>query len=1008
MFPSAQQPPREGLLAEGASSQIYLSRDNVGRPAALKLSRSERWDASLLAEARAAAQYRHPSLLPVLEHGVAEDGRIWLLLPLLTGSTLSDWRPPLTDLLDALTGVADALDLLHHGGVGHADLKPGNLLLDDRSGPPRLLLADLGLLSPLGEVAPGGTPAYLSPRRLDGQPLTWRDDLHSFAVLLFEALAGELPWSAKVGDALLQSIRAGRLDSLQSRRPELSGEIDAYLAETLCGDRAGRGVMGWLDGLRAQLGIAPHPRCLFLRDVPLGGEEGSIGNRTDLVRWLQANLYSVTSDSVTPGHEELRTLEVLGQGSPQRMRSVLETLLREQELKDHSGLAVFAHGPAVARSVVSEALALRGTAPVVGDAEVSSVLACLPVPASRALLREWLGDFDMQVNALLERGVSAGELTSVDEVRIQGVGRMASRDFSASVPPLPSALFAELWGNSKGQHASRIRIVALAAATASSRILDGLGQAELLDLIERAPGEDCDELLELLRSMSGSVRGRILTGLLTIVRRVRTDQLDAAVEAYWDVEPLLTLDVSAALNKLLFYQLSESGRLQEASEFLRRWSRHRGKECSGTVIEIQMAAREVSILAAYGAFDEAREKLAGYEDRFEGRRGRWILHMAQTNLAEAVGDRRERIAQSELALAGLEREGGAERMRLDLILSICGAIILCSDADQWGRIPDMLQQAEGLASESEVLLFQQRIDVLHAQMALFRGDFAEAERRYLRAKRDAERSGELSRAQYIEGGLTIVQKERGEGYDALRRLDAISSDRHAAESLRETLDGQDELADVCILVGDLERAAAIIEAGLPAAEETGRGFSIGIFRGLRGRLRHLLGDPAAAAPDLRAAVEQLQAAHALRDRNQYLLELIDADSMEDRDGARVAAIIEHEEAVSERRLLPKAWLLESRRLRRAGAVRDAALALQQAFEVAATLENPEHRWPLHLEAAELALEAGAVEAAREDLERALDILRDLSLQYPAGPLRERFLARPDRRLVLVRLRALDV
>ncbi|MCB9514210.1 MAG: hypothetical protein H6694_07860 [Candidatus Latescibacteria bacterium] len=426
------------------------------------------------------------------------------------------------------------------------------------------------------------------------------------------------------------------------------------------------------------------------------------------------------------------------------------------------------------------------------------------------------------------------------------------------------------------------------------------------------------------------------------------------------------------------------------------------------MVEIQMAAREVSVLAAYGAFEEARSRVETYERRFAGREGRWVLHMAQANLEEALGNRRQRILQSEMALSGLIAEGGPARMQLDLQLSIAGAIILCSDAEQWARVPELLDRSKQLASEEEILGLQQKTEVLHAHLALFRGDFAVARKHFLQAKRDAERSGELSRAQFIEGGLAIVHKETGMSYAALQALEDFGKKYGGAEGLRNTLTSQDELADVCILVGDLERAAAIIEAGLPAAEETGRGFSIGIFRGLRGRLRHLLGDPAAAAPDLRAAVEQLQAAHALRDRNQYLLELIDADSMEDRDGARVAAIIEHEEAVSERRLLPKAWLLESRRLRRAGAVRDAALALQQAFEVAATLENPEHRWPLHLEAAELALEAGAVEAAREDLERALDILRDLSLQYPAGPLRERFLARPDRRLVLVRLRALDV
>jgi hypothetical protein len=229
----------------------------------------------------------------------------------------------------------------------------------------------------------------------------------------------------------------------------------------------------------------------------------------------------------------------------------------------------------------------------------------------------------------------------------------------------------------------------------------------------------------------------------------------------------------------------------------------------------------------------------------------------------------------------------------------------------------------------------------------------------------------------------------------------------SAVGLLDALAVQDELAEIYLLFGNLDAAMGMVDACLGVAVEVDRRWSIGVFLGLRGRLRALSGDGDAAVEDFREALDHLRAAHAQRDRNQYELELIDLAPDSDPDGERVAAVIEHEAAVGERRLLPRAWRLEARRLRLAGAIQEAALALEEAFRVAGTLDSPEHRWPLHLEAAELALAAGEAEAARKDLQRAVEILRDLSLQFPPGPARARFLARADRRRVLDRLRSLE-
>ena len=97
-----------------------------GPPRVLKTARETRHNDTLLREARLGAEIRHPALLPVLDYGVDEKGLAWLLLP-RRSVQLPDLRDP-RNLAEALGEVADALDLLHHRGWVHADIKPGNLL----------------------------------------------------------------------------------------------------------------------------------------------------------------------------------------------------------------------------------------------------------------------------------------------------------------------------------------------------------------------------------------------------------------------------------------------------------------------------------------------------------------------------------------------------------------------------------------------------------------------------------------------------------------------------------------------------------------------------------------------------------------------------------------------------------------------------------------------------------------------------------------------------------------
>jgi predicted Zn-dependent protease len=160
-------------------------------------------------EARAASALSHPNICAVYDVGEAS-GRPYLVMELLEGKTLRDFtgkRPvePKTAVALGLQ-IADALEASHARGITHRDIKPGNIMVTGRS---HVKVLDFGLAKyvPAGEVdetqtlesltAAGtlmGTPHYLSPEVLRGQPADARSDLWALGVVLYEMLSGRLPF----------------------------------------------------------------------------------------------------------------------------------------------------------------------------------------------------------------------------------------------------------------------------------------------------------------------------------------------------------------------------------------------------------------------------------------------------------------------------------------------------------------------------------------------------------------------------------------------------------------------------------------------------------------------------------------------------------------------------------------------------------------------------------------------------------------------------------------------
>ncbi|MEV1178486.1 serine/threonine-protein kinase, partial [Nonomuraea sp. NPDC049784] len=218
-------------------------------------------------EARAAGRLDHPSVI-VIHDVVEEDGRPWIVMQLVRSRSLAEVlreQGPLTVGQTAVIGgrVLDALRAAHATGVLHRDVKPENVLLADDG---RVVLTDFGIASleaEAGLTATGGlvgTPAYMPPERLNGEPARPESDLWSLGATLYAAVAGEPPfkrdsWAATVAAVLRDEpgppARAGALE------PVIMGLLRRNPAERMPASEAAR-LLYEASAARHMPGDGPH------------------------------------------------------------------------------------------------------------------------------------------------------------------------------------------------------------------------------------------------------------------------------------------------------------------------------------------------------------------------------------------------------------------------------------------------------------------------------------------------------------------------------------------------------------------------------------------------------------------------------------------------------------------------------------------------------------------------------------------------------------------------------
>jgi predicted Ser/Thr protein kinase len=188
----------------------------------------------VLREARAAARLRHPGVVAVHDV-VVDDGRPLIVMELVEGLSLAELirkDGPLPEQRVAEIGVRvlAALSVAHEQGVVHRDVKPANILLDGN----RVVLTDFGIAAMASDTTLTtsvlGSPEYLAPERVNGEPATPATDLWSLGVTLCAALRGESPFQRSDTQATLAAVLTYEPPPIP-RAPRLWPVLDAILSK---------------------------------------------------------------------------------------------------------------------------------------------------------------------------------------------------------------------------------------------------------------------------------------------------------------------------------------------------------------------------------------------------------------------------------------------------------------------------------------------------------------------------------------------------------------------------------------------------------------------------------------------------------------------------------------------------------------------------------------------------------------------------------------------------------
>lgn len=231
-----------GHLGSGATSRVEKARDNViGRIVARKTFLNgfgEDVKQQFLREAQIIGQLSDPCIVQLYDVGIDEQGTPFLVMEYVAGKTLEDHLGPSTLTTQRACAwaadLAGALALAHRAGIIHGDVKPGNILVTAEN---KVKLGDFGIARFASQISGSGllmgTPAYLAPEQIQGEPPDPRSDQFALGIVLYQMLTGLKPFDGtSLGAVCAQILNADPVPPSR-HNPAVPQALDLIIARCL-------------------------------------------------------------------------------------------------------------------------------------------------------------------------------------------------------------------------------------------------------------------------------------------------------------------------------------------------------------------------------------------------------------------------------------------------------------------------------------------------------------------------------------------------------------------------------------------------------------------------------------------------------------------------------------------------------------------------------------------------------------------------------------------------------
>jgi len=234
-------------LGQGASGVVYLGMDPfIKRKVAIKISQptSNRALERFFVEAQSAGRLIHQNMVIIYDIGM-HDKFSYITMEYVDGTTLEhycrkDSLLPVSEAVEIILSVCNALEYAHNQGIIHRDIKPSNIMLN-KDGAPKI--ADFGiaqLTQQTSELGVWGTPSYMSPEQLKEESIGSYSDIFSLGCVLYEFLTGTVAFPGESNFGIMYKITNEEPTSIIELRPELSSIFDDIVKKAIAKDPAKR------------------------------------------------------------------------------------------------------------------------------------------------------------------------------------------------------------------------------------------------------------------------------------------------------------------------------------------------------------------------------------------------------------------------------------------------------------------------------------------------------------------------------------------------------------------------------------------------------------------------------------------------------------------------------------------------------------------------------------------------------------------------------------------------